>query len=185
MPAKKKQEIFSCGVFVGDFLKKTRGFCGGLFEKSPPHPPKTPQTKGIATLGRKGEHGASFFYAAKGSFRVPLLQYRLWFVPLPPVDFFEASPYGVLADGGGGVITHEVHITSEGHITRAAHITSEGHITHEVHITRRRRTLSLLYSVIPLQNSRRGERCIFSRIALLQYHRNHDLGGVKRRRANE
>ena len=83
-----------------------RVFCGGLFEKSPPHPPKTPQTKGIATLGRKGEHSHSLFRAAKGSFRAPVLQYRLWFVPRPLVDFFEASPYGVFANGGGGVKMH-------------------------------------------------------------------------------
>ena len=69
-----------------------RVFCGGLFEKSPPHPPKTPQTKGIATLGRKGEHSHSLFRAAKGSFRAPVLQYKFRFVPLPLMDFFEASP---------------------------------------------------------------------------------------------
>ena len=55
------------------------------------------------THERKCEHSTSFFYAFKGSFRSPLLQYSLWFVPRPLVDFFEASPYGVLADGGGGI----------------------------------------------------------------------------------
>ena len=54
------------------------------------------------THGRKCEHSTSFFYAFKGSFRAPVLQYRFWFVPLSLVDFFEASPYGVLANGGGG-----------------------------------------------------------------------------------
>ena len=38
--------------------------------------------------------GASFFYAAEGSFRSPSLQYRSWFLPLSLVDFFEASHYG-------------------------------------------------------------------------------------------
>ena len=83
-----------------------RGFCGGLFGKSPPHPPKTPQTKGIGTQGRKCEQRASFFCAVAGSFRAPVLQYRFWFVPRSLVDFFEASPYGVFADGGGGVKMH-------------------------------------------------------------------------------
>ena len=77
---------------------RTWGFCGGLFGKSPPHPPKTPQTKGIATLGRKGEHSHSLFRAVEGSFRVPLLQYRLGFLPRSLMDFFEVSHYGVLAD---------------------------------------------------------------------------------------
>ena len=78
-------------------------FCGGLFEKSPLRPPKTPQTKGIATHGRKCEQRASFFCAEKGSFRSPFVRCRFWFVPRSLVDFFEASPYGVLANGGGGV----------------------------------------------------------------------------------
>ena len=80
------------------------GLFEGTFEKVPSSSPKTPQTKGIATHGRKSEHSASLFCAAKGSFRAPLLQYRLGFLPRPLVDFFEASPYGVLANGGGGVI---------------------------------------------------------------------------------
>ena len=42
-----------------------------------------------------------FFCVAKGSFRAPVLQYRLRFLPLSLIDFFEASPYGVLANGGG------------------------------------------------------------------------------------
>ena len=69
-------------IFVGDFLKKV------------PHTPKNSPKKDICTHGRKCEHSTSFFYAFKGSFRSPLLQYRLWFVPRSLVDFFEASPYG-------------------------------------------------------------------------------------------
>ncbi|MBQ5612150.1 MAG: hypothetical protein IIU88_00400, partial [Clostridia bacterium] len=76
------------------------GFVGEFFKKVP-HAPKNSPTKGIATLGRKCEQRASFFYAFKGSFRAPLLQYRLGFLPLSLMDFFEASPYGVLANGGG------------------------------------------------------------------------------------
>ena len=70
----------------------------GNFLKKSPTPPKNSPKKGIDTLGRKGEHSTSFFYAAKGSFRSTLLQYRLRFLPLSLMDFFEASPYGVLAD---------------------------------------------------------------------------------------
>jgi hypothetical protein len=46
----KKQELFSEGAFekaeafVGD-AGLGSVFCGGLFEKSPPHPPKTPPNK--------------------------------------------------------------------------------------------------------------------------------------------
>ena len=76
----------------------------GTFEKVPSSSPKTPQTKGIATHGRKCEHSASFFRAAKGSFRAPVLQYRFWSLPRSLIDFFEASPYGVFANSGGGVI---------------------------------------------------------------------------------
>ena len=78
----------------------------GDFWKSPLELPQNSPTKRIATHGRKCEQRASFFYAFKGSFRAPLLQYRLQFLPLSLVDFFEASPYGVLADGGEGVKEH-------------------------------------------------------------------------------
>ena len=59
----------------------------------------------MATHGRKCEQRTSFFYAAKGSFRSSLLQYRLGFLPLPLVDFFEASPYGVFANRGNSSST--------------------------------------------------------------------------------
>ena len=68
-------------------------------------PPKNSPKIGIGTLGRKCEQRASFFYAAKGSFRSPLLQYRFQFVPRSLVDFFEASHYGVLANGGNSSST--------------------------------------------------------------------------------
>ena len=54
--------------------------------------PKTPQTKRIATNGRKCEQRASFFCAVEGSFRSPFVQYRLRSLPRPLMDFFEASP---------------------------------------------------------------------------------------------
>ena len=79
----KKECVGARGVFVGDFLKKV------------PHTPQKLPKQDIATHERKCGHSASFFYAFKGSFRAPVLQYRFWFVPLPLVDFFEASPYGV------------------------------------------------------------------------------------------
>ena len=74
-------------------------------KKTPRAPPKLPKN-GIGTLGRKSEHSTSLFCAAKGSFRVPFVQYRFWSLPRSLMDFFEASPYGVLANGGGGVKTH-------------------------------------------------------------------------------
>ena len=73
----------------------------GTFWKKSPTPPKNSPKKGIGTHRRKCEQRASFFCAFKGSFRVPLLQYRLRFLPLSLIDFFEASPYGVLANSGG------------------------------------------------------------------------------------
>ena len=87
------------------FFSRGRVFCGarvirGDFWKSPLELPQNSPTKRIATHGRKGEQRAAFFYAFKGSFRSPFVQYRLRFLPLPLVDFFEASPYGVFANRG-------------------------------------------------------------------------------------
>ena len=82
------------GVFVGDAF-----FAGDFLKKVPHTPPKLPKN-GIGTHGRKGEQRAAFFCAEKGSFRSPILQYKLGFLPLSLIDFFEASPYGVLADRG-------------------------------------------------------------------------------------
>ena len=33
------------------------------------------------------------------------MQYRFWSLPLPLIDFFEASPYGVFANGGNSSST--------------------------------------------------------------------------------
>ena len=57
----------------------------------------------MATLGRKGEQRASFLRAEEGSFRSTFMRYRFWSLPLSLIDFFEASPYGLLADSGGGI----------------------------------------------------------------------------------
>ena len=78
----------------------------GDFWKSPLELPQNSPKKDICTLGRKCEQRASFFYAAKGSFRSAFVQCRFWFLPLPLIDFFEASPYGKRANGGGGVKMH-------------------------------------------------------------------------------
>ena len=75
-------------------------FVGYFFQKVP-HAPKNSPKKDICALGRKCEHRASFFSTVEGSFRSPFVRRRLWSLPLSLVDFFEASPYGVLANSGG------------------------------------------------------------------------------------
>ena len=96
------------------------GFLWGTFWKKSPTPPKNSPKKNIATHGRKCEQRASFFCTEKGSFRVPLLQYRFWFVPLPLIDFFEASPYGVLVNSGGLILaslyTREAFLSVSAHL---------------------------------------------------------------------
>ena len=62
----------------------------GDFWKSPLELPQNSPKKGMTTHGRKCEHRASFFYAFKGSFRSPLLQYRLRFLPRSLLGFFRS-----------------------------------------------------------------------------------------------
>ena len=44
------------------------GFCGGLFEKSPPHPPKTPQQKGLLPSEGSANNVLPFFVRHRGVF---------------------------------------------------------------------------------------------------------------------
>ena len=96
--SRERIEFCQKSRFFAQIVKMGAVFLWGTFWKKSPTPPKNSPKKGIATLGRKCEQRASFFYAFKGSFRSTFMRCRLWFVPLSLVDFFEASPYGVFAN---------------------------------------------------------------------------------------
>ena len=82
------------------------GYSRGLLKKTPRAPPKLPKQKGLLPSEGRANIALPCFVGYRGVFRAPVLQYRLWFVPLSLIDFFEASPYGVFADGGGEVKMH-------------------------------------------------------------------------------
>ena len=63
------------GLFEGTF-EKDAGFCGGLFEKGPPHPPKTPQQKGLLPMEGRANNVLPFFVLSRGSFRSAFVRYR-------------------------------------------------------------------------------------------------------------